>query len=139
MHPVYEQAAGGATFTLAPTTLTPPRRCADAPARSAVVLVHLENPASGSASRSSAPGRRAALGEAFAAELLPRNAVENLLGPAVGADDRAAAGRHGPPRGTGVPLPDGEYYVRVTVERALAERGTPVETWTSPTFRIDRP
>jgi hypothetical protein len=35
-------------------------------------------------------------------------------------------------------LPDGDYYVVVTVERALAERSTPTETWTSPTFRIDR-
>jgi hypothetical protein len=37
------------------------------------------------------------------------------------------------------PLPDGEYFVRVTLERALAERHTPVETWRSPTFRVDRP
>ena len=35
-------------------------------------------------------------------------------------------------------LPDGEYYAVMTVEKALAERGTPKETWTSPTFRIRR-
>ena len=37
--------------------------------------------------------------------------------------------------------PDGRQvaFVRVTVERAYAERRTPVETWSSPTFRIDRP
>jgi hypothetical protein len=35
-------------------------------------------------------------------------------------------------------LPDGEYYVVVTVERALADRSMPDEVWTSPTFKIDR-
>ncbi len=35
-------------------------------------------------------------------------------------------------------LAPGSYYVVLTVERALAERGTPVETWTSPTFTIAR-
>jgi hypothetical protein len=35
-------------------------------------------------------------------------------------------------------LPDGDYYVVMTVEKALAERSTPKETWTSPVFRIDR-
>ena len=35
-------------------------------------------------------------------------------------------------------LPDGEYRVVMTVEKALADRRTPVETWTSPSFRIRR-
>jgi hypothetical protein len=35
-------------------------------------------------------------------------------------------------------LPPGTYHVVLTVERALAERDTPVETWTSPTFTIAR-
>jgi minor extracellular serine protease Vpr len=35
-------------------------------------------------------------------------------------------------------LPPGEYYLVMTVERALAQRGTPVETWTSPEFTIAR-
>jgi minor extracellular serine protease Vpr len=35
-------------------------------------------------------------------------------------------------------LPPGQYYLVMTVERALAQRGTPVETWTSPEFTIAR-
>jgi len=37
-----------------------------------------------------------------------------------------------------MPVPDGDYFVKVTVERALADRRTPVDTWTSPVFRIQR-
>jgi subtilisin family serine protease len=35
-------------------------------------------------------------------------------------------------------LPPGTYHVVLTVERALAARDTPVETWTSPEFTIAR-
>ena len=59
--------------------------------------------------------------------------------PAVGARDRAAAGRHDAGWGTtGSGCPTASTTSVMTVEKALAERGTPKETWTSPTFRIDR-
>jgi hypothetical protein len=35
-------------------------------------------------------------------------------------------------------LPDGRYYVVMTVEKALADPVTPKESWRSSTFKIDR-
>jgi hypothetical protein len=78
-------------------------------------------------------------GEVFAQDFVARNRVENVLAqPSDLATVLALDGtsRFGHRR---FRLPDGEYYVVMTVEKALAERGTPTETWRSPTFRIDRP
>jgi hypothetical protein len=142
VRPVYERAAAGASFTFAARTFTmiPPllpltRPGADLP----LVLVHLENPAQRVriVAFSARPGQR--IGQAFAADRLPRNAYDvpgaapSALVTALPLDGTVRRGHRR------VPLPDGEYFVRVTVERAYAERRTPVETWSSPTFRIDRP
>jgi hypothetical protein len=37
--------------------------------------------------------------------------------------------------------PDGQYTLKLSVEKPLAERNNSahIETWTSPTFTIDRP
>ena len=102
VRPVYERAAAGASFTLAPRTFTmiPPllpltRPGADLP----LVLVHLEQPRAAGPDRGlQRPPRRSASGEAFAADRLPRNAVRRPRRHAVGARHRAAAGRHRPSR-----------------------------------------
>jgi hypothetical protein len=78
------------------------------------------------------------LGEAFVQEFVARNPVENLLTPpdllatALPLDGTTRLGHRR------LRLPNGAYYVVMTVERALAGRATPKETWTSPVFRIDR-
>ena len=102
------------------------------------MLVHLHNFARRIRVEVFSPGRRRSLGEAFSQDYVPRNVVENLLSqpwalPTPLPFDGTV--RRG---GNRLRLPDGEYELRVTVERALAGRGTPVETWTSPPFRIDR-
>jgi minor extracellular serine protease Vpr len=141
VRPVYEQATADDTFTFTPraVTLPPPLAFSRPGSDMPFVLLHLENPAQRvhvevfSARR----GRRE--GEAFDAERLPRDAYDvpgalpYALVTALPIDGSVRRGHRR------VPLPDGEYYVRVTVERALAEHRTPVETWTSPLFRIDRP
>ena len=100
VHPVYEQAAGGATFTLAPKHVGP------APAVH-VLAARLptcrscsctwRTPRSGFAWRSSALAGDGASGEAFAAERLPRNAYDIPGRPAVRADHRAPDRRLGSP------------------------------------------
>ena len=80
------------------------------------------------------------VGQAFAGEHLPRNATDNALAQTIPWTLTTALPfngtvRHGRRR---VALPDGAYQLAVTVERPLARRGTPVERWTSPVFRIDR-
>ena len=75
----------------------------------------------------------------FEQDFVARNKVENILAQPsalVTALPLDGTTRFGHRR---YRLPDGEYYVVMTVEQALAERGTPTETWTSPTFKIDRP
>ena len=101
VRPVYERAAAGASFTFAARTFTmiPPllpltRPGADLP----LVLVHLENPAQRVriVAFSARRGRR--IGQAFAADRLPRNVVRRPRRHAVGTRHRAAAGRHRPSR-----------------------------------------
>jgi minor extracellular serine protease Vpr len=130
---VYAKQDAGAVFTLAPRVFGP-RTGADVP----VALVHLNNFARRIRMDVVTPGSPYSLGEAFRQDYVPRDAVENLLAqPWSLATSLAFDGtvRRGDGR---VPLPDGEYQLVVTVERALADADTPVETWTSPAFRIDR-
>jgi hypothetical protein len=130
IHPVYEKQEAGAAFTLQRTTLTggtATREGTDSP----FVLVHMNNQARRIRIELFSTRRRARLGEVFRQDFVPRNPVESIL-----SQPWTLA--------TALPLrlgrrPDGEYYVVMTVERALAGRGTPAETWTSPVFRIDRP
>jgi minor extracellular serine protease Vpr len=134
IHPLFAKQDAGAAFTLAPVTFGS-RTGADIP----VVLVHLNNFARRVVLEVRRPAGRRALGEAFAQDYVPRNHVENLLAAPWGLtttlpfDGTVRAGHRR------LVLPDGEYQLVVTVQRALASRATPLETWTSPVFRIDRP
>ena len=140
IRPVYTKLEDGAVFTLAPSTLTtaPPGPISRAGADTPYVLVHMNNHANRIRVEVFSTRRRASLGEAFEARLIPRNAVENGVRPPsalVTALPLDGTVRRGHRREK---LSDGEYYLVMTVERALAERDTPTETWTSPTFRIAR-
>jgi hypothetical protein len=137
LHPLYEQQAADAVFTLKPVTFGS-RTARDVP----VVLLHL----AGFARRIQIDvlrrgrGRAEVVGQAFAGEHLPRNATDNLLGQSLPWTLTTALPfngtvRHGRRR---VELPDGAYQLAVTIERPLARRGTPVDRWTTPVFRIDR-
>ena len=87
------------------------------------VLVHLENPAQRVRIVAFSARRGQRIGQAFAADRLPRNAYDvpgaapSALVTALPLDGTVRRGHRR------VPLPDGEYFVRVTVERAL--RRTP--------------
>jgi subtilisin family serine protease len=141
VRPVWERVAAGTPFTFTPRTLTttPPlplvRPGRDLP----YVLVHLERPAQRVRIDVFDARRGRHVGEALVAERLPRNAYDVpgaepwSLVTALALDGTVRRGHRR------VTLPDGAYFVRVTVERVLAERRTPVETWRSPAFRIDRP
>jgi subtilisin family serine protease len=130
---VYTRQDAGAVFTMAPFAFGT-RTAADIP----VALVHMNNFARRIRVEVVAPGGRRSLGEALTRDYVARNAVENFfaqpwsLETALPFDGTVRRGGHR------VTLPDGEYQLVVTVERALADRGTPLETWTSPTFRIQR-
>ena len=130
VRPVYEKQEAGAAFTLERTTLTAgsvTRASSDSP----FVLVHMNNPARRIRIELFSTRRRARLGEVFRQDFVPRNPVESILSqPWTLASALPLRLGH---------RPDGEYYVVMTVERALAARATPAETWTSPVFRIDRP
>jgi hypothetical protein len=135
----YAKQDAGAVFTLSPKTFTAgahTRMGADTP----FVLVHMNHPARriGLEVFSTRRHHRVSFGEVFAQDFVPRNKVENILAQdwsLVTALPLDGTTRFGHRR---YRLPDGEYYVVMTVEKALAERGTPTETWTSPTFKIDR-
>jgi minor extracellular serine protease Vpr len=134
IHPVYAKQDPGASFTLKPVSFGS-RQGADVP----FVLVHLNNFARRIRVEVLSPGRERSLGEAFRQDYALRNSVENLLAqPWSLATPLPFDGtvRRG---GDRVRLPDGEYELRVTVERPLAGNDTPLETWTSPPFRIERP
>jgi minor extracellular serine protease Vpr len=134
IHPLYAKQDAGATFTLAPVSFGS-RRAADIP----FVLVHLNNFARRIRVEVVRPGGQRSLGEAFRQDYVIRNSVENLLAqPWSLATPLPFDGtvRRG---GDRLRLPDGEYELRVTVERPLADPGTPLESWRSPPFRIDRP
>jgi subtilisin family serine protease len=138
--PDYARVDAGATFTLAPRTLpiVPPlpltRTAADQP----LVLLHLEHHAQRVHVELFSARRGKRVGEAYAADLPPRNAYDTPsatlwdLTTAVPLDGTVRLGHRR------VPVPDGDYFVAVTVERALADRRTPVDTWRSPVFRIAR-
>jgi minor extracellular serine protease Vpr len=137
IHPVYAKEATGARFTLAPRAFASgdiTRSGADRP----YVLVHFNHPARRVRLELFSARHRVRLGEAFVQEFVARNPVENLLTPpdllatALPLDGTTRLGHRR------LRLPDGAYYVVMTVERALAGRATPKETWTSPVFRIDR-
>jgi len=140
INPVYAKQAAGASFTLAATTLaTDPagpvtRKGADRP----FVLIHLDQPARRIRLEVFSARRHTSLGEGFVQEFVARNGFEgpltqpSALVTALPLDGTTRRGHHR------YRLPDGEYYAVMTVEKALAERGTPKETWTSPTFRIRR-
>jgi subtilisin family serine protease len=140
--PVYAKQEAGAVFTLAPKTLTtdPPSAITRPGADIPFVLVHMNNQARRIRIEvfSTRHRRRVSFGEVLTQDFVARNKVENILTPpsalatALPLDGTTRLGHRR------YRLPDGEYYVVMTVERALAERGTPTETWTSPTFRIDR-
>jgi minor extracellular serine protease Vpr len=140
--PVYAKQEAGAVFTLAPKTLAtdPPSAITRPGADIPVVLVHMNNQARRIRIEvfSTRHHRRVSFGEVLTQDFVARNKVENVLTPpsalatALPLDGTTRLGHRR------YRLPDGEYYVVMTVERALAERGTPTETWTSPTFRIDR-
>jgi subtilisin family serine protease len=134
IHPVYAQEAAGAVFTLAPKDFGS-RTAADVP----VVLIHLHNFARRVRVDVLRPGQRHSLGEALRRDYVPRNIVENLLAQPWGlvtALPFDGTVRRGDRQ---LRLPDGDYQLVVSVERPLATGDTPVESWTSPVFRIDRP
>jgi minor extracellular serine protease Vpr len=141
IRPVYAKQDAGA-FTLAPTTLntepagTVTRKGADTP----FVLVHMNNQARRLRVEIFGARHHEDLGEVYEQDYVPRNDVESILAAqewalatAVPLDGTTRLGQRR------FRLPDGEYYVVMTVEKALAGRATPTETWTSPTFMIDRP
>ena len=140
IRPVYTKLEDGAAFTLAPITLTtvPPGPISRAGADTPFVLVHMNNHADRIRLEIFSTRRRASVGEALDARLIPRNPVENGVRPpwslatAFALDGTVRRGHRREK------LPDGEYYLVMTIERALAQRDTPTETWTSPTFRIAR-
>jgi subtilisin family serine protease len=141
IQPVYAKESNGATFTLAPTTLTtiPAGPITRAGTDSPFVLVHMNNQARHISVDIFDARTQRRLGTAFEQDFVPRNRVEILaaaqpwvLATVLPIDGTVRTGnrRH--------ELPDGDYYAVVTVERALAERSTPTESWTSPRFRIER-
>jgi hypothetical protein len=141
IRPVYAKLPAGEVFSFAPKTLdTEPagqitRTGTDAP----FVLVHMNHHARRIRIEAFDARNGRSRGEVFTQDFVARNRVENVLTqPSDLATVLALDGtsRFGHRR---FRLPDGEYYVVMTVEKALAERGTPTETWRSPTFRIDRP
>jgi subtilisin family serine protease len=140
LQPVYARAAAGETFTFASRTLpiSPPLPLTRTGLDQPFVLVHLEHPAQRLRVELFSAPRGKRVGEAFAADLLPRNAFDTpsaapwRLVTKLPLDGTVRQGRHR------VAVPNGDYFARVTVERALAERHTPVESWVSPVFRIDR-
>jgi hypothetical protein len=140
LRPVYARAGGRETFTFASSSLpiTPPLALTRSGTDQPVVLVHLENPAQRLRIDVFNARRGKRIGEAYAADFLPRNAPEIPLLPSWALVTQFPLDGTVRLGGRRVPLPDGDYFVKLTVERALAERRTPIETWTSPTFRIDR-
>jgi subtilisin family serine protease len=138
LQPAYVKQSAGATFTMRPTTLTLgpfTRASVDRP----VLLVHFNHPARRVRVELYSARHRTRLGEALALDFVARNPVENavlppaLLATALPLDGTTRLGHRSHP------IPDGDYYAVMTVERALAGRRTPKETWTSPVFRIQRP
>jgi hypothetical protein len=141
VHPVYARAEDGAAFTLAPRTLSAPapstatRAGADAP----FVLLHLDQPARRIRVEVFSPHRRRSLGVALSADYIRRNRFDGVLAAlqpwtlttALALDGTVMRGRRR------VALPDGEYFVVMTVARALRP-GAAVQSWTSPRFRISR-
>jgi hypothetical protein len=131
--PVYAKQDAGAVFTMAPVTFGS-RTGADIP----FVLVHLNNFARRIRVEVFRPRSRHSLGVALAQDYVPRNQVENLLSSSWGItttlpfDGTVRRGRRH------VRLPDGEYQLVVSAERPLAGRMDPLETWTTPVFRIKR-
>jgi subtilisin family serine protease len=141
IHPVYTKQGAGAVFTMEPTTLntvpagTTTRAGVDTP----FVVVHMNHPARHLRLEVFSTRRRTSVGTAFEQDFVPRNRVESpftaqwTLATAVPFDGTTSRGHHR------FELPDGDYYLVMTIERALADRSTPSETWTSPVFTIDRP
>jgi minor extracellular serine protease Vpr len=77
------------------------------------------------------------LGQAVAIEYMPRNATSTGFF-ALSWDGTFMKGEKGKKLRT---APDGQYTLRLSVEKPLAERNNPahVESWTSPSIVIDRP
>jgi hypothetical protein len=75
-------------------------------------------------------------GRIFTEDYLPRNATASSFF-AFGFDGEVRKGRGGP----ALPVPDGTYVVTLSALKALGDPADPAhwETWTSPTFTIDRP
>jgi minor extracellular serine protease Vpr len=140
IRPIYTKVGPSELFTFAPRTLTtvPPsaltRPAFDAPS----VVIHINHPARRLRGEIFKVGSRQPLGKVFEEEFVARNPFDGPLAAPWRAtmsfplDGRVRVGRRS------FLLPDGEYYVVVTAERALADRDTPVDTWTSPTFTVDR-
>jgi hypothetical protein len=140
IRPIYTQVGASAVFTFAPKTLTtvPPsaliRPSLDEPA----VVIHINHPIRRLRGEIFRAGSRRPLGSVFAEEFVARNPFDGPFAApwrattAFPLDGRVRVGKHS------FLLPDGEYYIVVTAERALSSRDTPVDTWTSPTFTIDR-
>jgi hypothetical protein len=109
---------------MTPTAQGYPKLVRSSDADMPAVLVHMNNYARRIRIEAFRGGRR--VGTVLRRDYVPRNHVEAPLAWNVV---------------TTLPLRRlraGEYHVVMTVERALGERGTPVETWTSPTFKITR-
>jgi minor extracellular serine protease Vpr len=140
IRPVYTKQDVGAVFTLTPTTLNtiPAGSITRASTDSPFVLMHMNNHARHIGIEVFRARSHASLGTVFEQDFVPRNSVESplaqqwTLATAMPLDGTARS------RNRRHRLADGDYYVVVTVERALAARSTPTETWTSPTFRIER-
>jgi subtilisin family serine protease len=75
-------------------------------------------------------------GRIFTEDYLPRNATASSFF-AFGFDGEVRKGRTGP----ATDVPDGTYAVKLSALKALGDPANPAhwETWTSPSFTIDRP
>jgi len=77
------------------------------------------------------------LGRAFDAEFFPRNSASTTVF-GLSWNGTFMPGHHGARVKT---APDGQYTLRLSLEKPLAEKNNPehTESWTSPTITIDRP
>jgi hypothetical protein len=137
----YTKQSAGAVFTLAPTTLTtvPASSTTRAGTDTPFVVVHMNHQARNVRLEVFSPSSTKSLGTAFEQDYVARNLYETATVSQwdfVKAFPFDGTTRQGNKRSA---LPDGQYYLVMTITKAGADRSDPTETWTSPTFTIDRP
>jgi minor extracellular serine protease Vpr len=137
----YTKQSAGAVFTLAATTLTtvPPSSTTRAGADVPFVVVHMNHQARNVRIEVFSTAGSKSLGTAFEQDYVSRNLYET---PTVSQWDFVKTFPFDGTTRSGnkqVTLPDGQYYLVMTLTKAGADKSDPTETWTSPTFTIDRP